>query len=343
MELACPAPAACDRVTLPHGAGGRLMHRLVRDVFRKAFRDPALEEGHDGAVLPPIAERVAMTTDSFVVRPIFFPGGDIGSLAVHGTVNDLAMCGARPLYLTCGFILEEGLPLETLERVAGSMADAARQAGVRVVAGDTKVVERGKVDGLFINTAGVGRVVAPAPVSPSRIRPGDALLLSGAVGRHGAAILSARESLGFESALRSDSACVWPQVEALLEAGVAISCLRDLTRGGLATALNELAASSGTGVALEESSVPIDEAVASACELYGLDPLYMACEGRFCAFVSAKDADKALAALRRAGAKGAALAGSAVAEHGGQVRLRTALGVDRVLDMLEGEPLPRIC
>lgn len=341
---ACPLPASEDGVvTLAHGAGGRLMHRLVDDVFRRAFAEPALDAGHDGAVLAFGEQRLAMTTDSFVVRPLFFPGGDIGSLAVHGTVNDLAMCGARPLYLSCAFIIEEGLPVETLRRVADSMARAAREAGARLVTGDTKVVERGKADGLYVNTAGVGLFEAREPVLPSRIRPGDVLLLSGGVGAHGAAILSVREGLSFETKLLSDSACVWPEVAALLGAGVDIHCLRDLTRGGLATAVNELAQAAKVGIEMEEASVPVACETRAACELFGLDPLYMACEGRFAAFVPAAQEALALETLRAATEGRARSVGRAVAGPAGRVRLRTALGVDRILDMLEGEPLPRIC
>jgi len=339
LKLSCPAPKEGGaEITLAHGSGGRVMHRLIRDVFQAAFQDPELKRAHDGAFLASERTGLAFTTDSFVVRPLFFPGGDIGSLAVHGTVNDLAMCGAEPLYLSCGFILEEGLPLETLQRVALSMAKAAKEAGARVVTGDTKVVERGKGDGIYINTAGIGRrLVEPAP-EPARVRAGDAILVSGDIGAHGAAILSVREGLTFETALQSDSAAVWPQVKALLDAGVELRCLRDLTRGGLATTLNEIAASANIGLSLDESAVPVRPETAAACEVFGLEPLYMACEGRFAAFVPEAQAKKALGILGSG-----ALVGRAVERHPGEVRMTTRIGVERILDMLSGEQLPRIC
>ncbi|MDD5655814.1 MAG: hydrogenase expression/formation protein HypE [Elusimicrobia bacterium] len=340
---ACPMPHAPeDTVTLAHGGGGRLMHRLIEKVFLAAFTDPALHEAHDGALLEPCPDRQAFTTDSFVIRPLFFPGGDIGSLAVHGTANDLAMCGAQPMYMSCGFIIEEGFSLEALAEIARSMARAAGQIGLRVVTGDTKVVERGKGDGLYLNTAGVGRVVAPDPIAPVRVRPGDAVIVSGDVGAHGAAILSVREGLAFDTALKSDAAHLWPQVRALLEAGTELHCLRDLTRGGLATTLNEIAQKSGRDVCLEETAVPLRPEVEAACELFGLDPLYMACEGRFAAFVPPDHRERALRALRAAGAAPAVI-GEVGTGPRGEVRLRTRIGVERVLDMLSGEQLPRIC
>ncbi|MDD5628387.1 MAG: hydrogenase expression/formation protein HypE [Elusimicrobia bacterium] len=343
ISLSCPVPHAPERtVTLAHGSGGRLMHKLIADIFLKAFDDPALHEAHDGARLEPCPDRLAFTTDSFVVRPMFFPGGDIGSLAVHGTCNDLAMCGAQPMYLSCGFIIEEGLCLDALEAAAKSMAAAAAEVGARIVTGDTKVVERGKGDGIYINTAGVGRIVALNPVSPQRVRPGHAVIVSGDVGAHGAAILSVREGLAFETGLKSDAGHLWPAVRELLEADVDVACLRDLTRGGLATTLNEIAAKASCCISIDEEKVPVRREVEGACEMFGLDPLYMACEGRLAAFVPPDHADRALAALKAAGCA-PVVVGSVNDRPAGEVRLKTRIGVERVLDMLSGEQLPRIC
>lgn len=343
----CPTPAGDgETIQLAHGGGGRAMARLLDTVIRPAFGDAELERRHDGAVIA-LDGPVAFTTDSYVVRPLFFPGGDIGTLAVNGTVNDLAMCGARPLALSVGLILEEGLPLETLRRVVASMRAAADAAGVRLVTGDTKVVDRGKADGLFVSTAGIGRVVAPSPVGPEGVRPGDAVVVSGDVGRHGMAVMAARESLGFESALKSDCAPVAAPVLALFEAGIAVHCLRDLTRGGLASAAVEIAEAAGCRVDLDETAIPVREDVAAACELLGLDPLHVANEGRFMAFVPPPDAERAVAVLKaHPVSAGAVVIGNvgAVGEGApGRVSCRGALGVARVIDMLTGEQLPRIC
>ena len=318
------------------------MHQLIGKIFLSAFTDPALHEAHDGARLEPCPDKLAFTTDSFVVRPLFFPGGDIGSLAVHGTCNDLAMCGAQPMYLSCGFIIEEGFSLEALAVVAQSMARAAAQVGARIVTGDTKVVERGKGDGLYLNTAGIGRILAPNPVSPERVRSGHVVILSGDVGAHGAAILSVREGLKFDTALQSDAAHLWPAVAALLESNADIACLRDLTRGGLATAVNEIAQKSGCGISIDEEKIPVRPEVAGACEMFGLDPLYMACEGRLIAFVPPDHVERTLKALRSAGGEPAVI-GSVCESPASEVRLKTLIGVERVLDMLSGEQLPRIC
>jgi len=343
LALSCPVPHEPGAtVTLAHGSGGRLMHQLIGRIFLSAFTDPALHEAHDGAVLEPCPDKLAFTTDSFVVRPIFFPGGNIGSLAVHGTANDLAMCGAQPLYLSCGFIIEEGLSLDALAEVARSMAKAAADIGLRIVTGDTKVVERGKGDGLYLNTAGVGRVLAPDPVTPARVRPGDAVLVSGDIGAHGAAILSVREGLKFETALLSDAGHLWPAVRSLLEADTDLHCLRDLTRGGLATALNEVAQKSGCCVCADEERIPVRPEVEGACEMFGLDPLYMACEGRLVAFVPQDHVGRALAALQAEGCAPQVI-GEVREKPAGEVRLKTRIGVERVLDMLSGEQLPRIC
>jgi hydrogenase expression/formation protein HypE len=318
------------------------MHSLIDRVFKKAFNDPALETAHDGADLPAPRGRIAMTTDSYVVHPLFFPGSDIGALAVNGTVNDLAMCGAKPLYMTASFILEEGLALDTLEKVAASMAATAKSAGIRVVTGDTKVVERGKGDGVFICTSGVGEITHELAINPSSVKPGDAVLLSGDIGRHGMAVMGVRESLGFSSSLQSDCACLWPAVEALLKAGIPVHCLRDLTRGGLATSLVEISGTGKVRISISEESIPVGEEVRGACEVLGLDPLYVANEGRFAAFVPAKDAERALATLRATGpGAGACIIGAVEAGEG--VVMKSTIGASRPIDMLSGEQLPRIC
>ncbi|ACB77781.1 hydrogenase expression/formation protein HypE [Opitutus terrae] len=332
-------------ITLAHGGGGRLTQQLIERVFGPAFRNPALDARHDGAVLNvPAGVRLAFTTDTHVVKPLFFPGGDIGALAVTGTVNDLAMCGARPRWLSAGFVLEEGLPMETLERVVRSMADAARAANVEIVTGDTKVVERGKGDGVYINTAGIGWIEQPGTIGPAAVRPGDAVVLSGDIGRHGMAILAQREGLAFESPIVSDCAPLWPAVEALLAGGIEVHCLRDLTRGGLATALIEIAESARCGIAIDEAKVAVTEPVRGACELLGLDSFYVANEGRCVAFMPAVQADAAQSLLARTAPGGPVVSiGRVSGGPAGQVTLRSVLGVERVLDRLSGEQLPRIC
>ena len=285
---ACPIPITqYPHVLMAHGGGGKLMHQLIGKMFLAAFANPLLEMQHDSTVVEWTGKKLAFTTDSYVVRPIFFPGGDIGSMAVHGTVNDLAMSGARPLYLSNAFILEEGLPMETLWRVVCSMRDAAQRCGVQIITGDTKVVDKGKGDGLFINTAGIGVIEHGQTIAPQNVRPGDVVLVSGDLGRHGMAIMAVREGLEFESQIESDSAPVAGLVMELLKAGIEIHCLRDLTRGGLASALNEIAEAAGVKIAIEEKSVPVREDVHAACEMLGLDPLHVACEGRFAAFIVA--------------------------------------------------------
>ncbi len=345
FTASCPIPIQqYPQVLLAHGGGGTLTQQLIEKVFLPAFRNPALEAAHDGAVLDPGGQRIAFTTDSYVVRPLFFPGGDIGRLAVHGTVNDLAMCGARPRWLSVGCILEEGLPMETLWRVVNSMREAAAAAGVEFVTGDTKVVDKGKGDGLYLNTAGIGIVQYPRPLLPSAVRPGDAVLLSGDVGRHGTAILSVREGLAFEGAIESDCAPLVEPVMAMLEAGVAVHCLRDLTRGGLATALNEIAQTAQLEVDIDENRVGVSDRVRGACELLGLDPLYVANEGRFVAFVEPTDSERALEAMRRCPvAAGATVIGRVRSATPGLVTLRSRIGSRRILDRLSGEQLPRIC
>jgi hydrogenase expression/formation protein HypE len=347
FNLQCPIPLD-DHATvqMAHGGGGRVMRTLIQDLFLPAFAASNSGAGppHDSAVLPPVVGRLAMTTDTFVVSPLFFPGGDIGRLAVFGTVNDLAMAGAKPLYLSAGFILEEGLPLETLRRVVDSMADAAREARVRIVTGDTKVVDRGKGDGIFINTAGLGVVPAGIDVSPLRVAPGDAILVSGDLGRHGIAIMSVREGLAFDGAPGSDCACLAGLVEQLTDLGPDLHCLRDLTRGGLAAALNEIADDARVGIRLDEAAIPVLEPVAAACELLGLDPLYVANEGRLVAFVAPQSAQRALEILQSCpAAQGPALIGATTATHPGTVEVRSRLGGGRIVDLLSGEQMPRIC
>lgn len=344
--LTCPVPTGSgDRVLLGHGSGGKLSASLLKERFLPRFSNDALRALGDAAVVPFAGGTAVISTDTFVVSPLEFPGGDIGSLAVHGTLNDLAMMGAAPLYLAAGFILEEGLPFALLDRILDSMAEASRRAGVPVVTGDTKVVERGKADGLFINTTGFGRLDDSFAPSPSRARPGDSVLVSGPIGRHGIAILSMRAELGFEVEVASDTADLCPLVERLREAcGPSVHVLRDPTRGGVASALNEIAASAGVGVVLEEGSLPVPGPVQGACEMLGLDPLYVANEGILVAIVEETAADAALAALRGhpLGVESRRI-GQITARRSGLVLLNTALGGTRVVDMLPGDQLPRIC
>ncbi len=343
---ACPIPLSdYPTVQMAHGGGGKLMQQLIEGLLVPAFANDQLARQHDGAVLALGGERIAFTTDSFVVRPLFFPGGDIGSLAVHGTVNDLAMCGARPLALSCALILEEGFSMATLARVVASMRRAAAEVGVPIVTGDTKVVDRGKGDGLYVNTAGIGRVADGVEIDPRRARAGDAVLVSGAVAEHGVAILSVREGLEFESPIASDSAALDGMVAALLERlGGDVHVLRDATRGGLASVAHEIAGSAGVGMRLEERAIPVREPVRGACELLGLDPLYVANEGKLVAIVAGERAEEALAALRSHPlGRDAAIVGEVLAAGAGRVVLRSSIGGERILDRLTGEQLPRIC
>jgi len=338
--LSCPLPIGEDStVLLAHGGGGKLMRELIERMIVPTFAHPSLDELHDGAIFDLGGVRLAFTTDSYVVHPLFFPGGDIGTLAVNGTVNDLAMCGAKPLYLSVGFILEEGLPMETLWRVVRSLRSAADAAGVAIVTGDTKVVDKGKGDGLFVNTAGVGFVREGVAVAPSRVRVGDALVLNGDIGRHGIAIMAAREGLAFETTIESDCAPLAGTVERMLDAGVDVHCLRDLTRGGLASALVEIAETAKVHVRLEERAIPVREDVRGACEILGFDPLYIANEGRFVAFVPEKDVPSALEAI----GEGASVIGRVLDGTPGLVTMTSRIGTNRIVDMLSGEQLPRIC
>jgi hydrogenase expression/formation protein HypE len=334
-----------ERITLAHGAGGKATHTLIDALFLEAFRNPLLEAMEDQAVLNLGGARIAFTTDSYVVSPIFFPGGDIGDLAVNGTVNDLAMSGARPLYLSCGFILEEGFPVADLERIAASMAAAAEAAGVSIVTGDTKVVQKGKADGCYINTAGVGLLERPVELGAHRCRPGDAIIVSGSIGDHGVTIMLARGELEIEADVVSDTAPLHVLVAALLDAVPdGVRAMRDATRGGVATILNEMAKASNVAVILEEDKVPVRPEVNGACEILGIDPLYVACEGRFVAVVDGDAADDALAALRaQPGGEGAAIIGRIKDDPPGLVLLKTGFGGTRIVDMLVGDPLPRIC
>lgn len=341
----CPVPVGRRReISVAHGGGGKLTQELIDGVFRPAFANAALEAQHDGAMLVAGGARLAFTTDAHVVSPLFFPGSDIGRIAVNGTVNDLCMCGARPLWLSAAFILEEGLPIATLERVVVSMRDAARAVGVAIVTGDTKVVERGKGDGLYVTTAGVGVIEHGLTIGPASLRAGDVAIVSGDLGRHGMAIMATRASLSFESPIESDCAPLVAPVMALLDAGIEVRCLRDLTRGGLATALVELAEAAKRAIAIDETAVPVSELVRGACEILGLEPLYVANEGRFVCFVPEADAARALEIISRTAPGGpAAIIGRVKAGPAGQVTLRSVIGAERVLDRLSGEQLPRIC
>ena len=346
IRFQCPIPIQdYDAVTLAHGGGGKLTQKLIRDLFKPTLDNPFLAELHDGALLPAPTARLAMTTDSFVVSPPFFPGGNIGDLAVNGTLNDLAMCGARPRYLALSFILEEGFLLKDLWTLLATIRERTLEAGVMVVTGDTKVVERGKGDGVFITTTGIGEILEGVDVRPSRIQPGDKILLSGPIAEHGMAIMSVREGLSFETELQSDTANLWPLVEALLQAGgMDVHALRDATRGGVASALNELAQASRTGIRIQEEAIPVREDVRGACEILGLDPLFVANEGRFVAFVRGNRAEELLAVLRAHPlGREAAIIGEVVDEHPGVVQMDTWLGGRRIVEMLSGEQLPRIC
>ncbi|MGI8820621.1 MAG: hydrogenase expression/formation protein HypE [Chthoniobacterales bacterium] len=345
LGAVCPIPITnYSEIVLAHGSGGKLSHQLMEKMVLPQFQNELLDPLHDGAIFSLGSQRVAFSTDSYVVSPIFFPGGDIGKLAVHGTVNDLAMCGARPLYLSVGFILEEGLPMEEFWRVVQSMSAAARAAGVLLVTGDTKVVDRGKADKIFINTAGIGVIPEGIRISPQRAQIGDKIILSGEMATHGIAIMSVREGLEFESEIASDTAPLHGLVEAILAAKEDIHVLRDPTRGGISSALTEIAQAAKVGIRLEEASMPINEAVQGACEILGLDPLYVANEGKLLAIVAPSDAAAVLAAMRQHSlGREAAIIGEVVSDHPGFVTMTTRVGGQRVVDMMSGEQLPRIC
>ena len=341
---ACPLPLSdYQEIVLAHGSGGKLSQELIQEILLPQFRNEFLDVQHDGAVFSINGTRIAFSTDSYVVNPIFFPGGDIGKLAVHGTVNDLAMCGARPLYLSAGFILEEGVRMRDFWAVVLSMREAAATAGVALVTGDTKVVDRGKADKIFINTSGIGVVPAGVNIHPGRARPGDKVIVSGEIAVHGIAIMSVREGLEFETEILSDTAPLNSLVDALLAAGD-VHVLRDPTRGGITSALSEIAQTARVGIFLDEAQIPISEEVKGACEILGLDPLYVANEGKLLAIVSAEEAGAVLSAIRAHPlGKNAAIIGSVTDEHPGFVFMKTRIGGTRVVDMLSGEQLPRIC
>lgn len=343
--LSCPVPLPTkDQILLGHGSGGRLSAELMRDIFLPAFSNPVLDRMDDQAIVAVNGTRLAVTTDSFVVKPLLFRGGDIGSLAVHGTVNDLAMGGAQPLYLSVAFILEEGLPTDTLRKVVASLAGAATAAGVQVITGDTKVVEKGSGDGLFINTTGIGIVPDGVRLSADQAKPGDAVILSGAIGEHGIAILSEREGIEFESPVESDSAALHTLVADMLKAAPGIRCLRDPTRGGVSSTLNEIAQQSKVSIQIHEREIPVRPEVQGACEMLGLDPLYVANEGKLVAIVDPGDAQAVVSAMRKhpLGAE-ARIIGSVENGRSGTVVMRTTLGTSRIVDMLSGHQLPRIC
>ena len=334
---------ADDKILLAHGSGGKLAHDLIEKSFVRALANPLLAPLDDSAVVE-LSGRLAFTTDSYVVSPIFFPGGNIGKLAVCGTVNDLSTSGAVPLYLSLAFIIEEGLTLKDLERVVDSVRMTAEEADVQIITGDTKVVEHGSADKLFINTAGIGKIPEGVNISGSNAKPGDKVILSGTIGDHGIAVLSQRQGLSFGTKLESDCAPLGKMVAQMIKASRNIHCLRDPTRGGLATTLNELAKQSKVGIRMEETKIPVRDEVAGACEMLGLDPLYIANEGKLIAIVAKEDTDKVLAAVKRNKyGRNAVVIGEVIAEHPGRVVMKTVLGSSRIVDMLVGEPLPRIC
>jgi hydrogenase expression/formation protein HypE len=333
-----------ERITMSHGAGGKATQTLIEAIFLDTFRNPLLEPLEDAARVHVNGARVALTTDSYVVSPLFFPGGDIGDLAVNGTVNDLAVSGAVPLYLSAGFILEEGFPVESLKQITASMQAAAERAGVQVVTGDTKVVERGKADGCYINTAGVGLIEHEGPLGIAHARPGDVILVSGPIGDHGVTIMLARGELDIEADVVSDTAPVNGLVAGLLAQVTGVRAMRDATRGGVATILNEIATAAGVGIMVSEDQIPVRPEVRGASELLGIDPMYVACEGRIVVVVDGAQADHALAALRaHPQGEQAAIIGKVTADPPGIVQLKTAFGGTRIVDLLVGDPLPRIC
>jgi len=344
-ELNCPLPLQYDQIVMAHGGGGRLMQQLLDSVIQPAFSNAILNQKHDSAILNINGSRLAFTTDSYVVKPLFFSGGDIGKLAVCGTLNDLAMSGAKPLYISCSLIIEEGFAIKDLRRIVESMQRAAQQAGVLIVTGDTKVVDHGSGDGVYINTAGIGMVGETVHVSPARIQTGDSIIINSDIARHGMAIMLEREGMNFDNSIVSDCADLSGLVQHLIQAGIDIHCLRDLTRGGLASCLIELAAASRHAIEINETELPIHQDVNSACEILGFEPLYIANEGCFALFVPETQTGQALAALRQHSlGRQASLIGTVKAHHPkGQVTLQTAMGISRVLDLLSGEQLPRIC
>lgn len=346
FQLNCPLPFEDnEKITLAHGGGGRRMAELIQQVILPYFANAGIENVHDGAVFKIGDRQLAFTTDSFVVTPSFFPGGNIGDLAVNGTINDLAMCGARPLYMSCAFILEEGFPMESFRQVVETMSHAVRASGVELVTGDTKVVDRGQGDGIFITTTGIGEVLPGSRIDPRRIEPGDSVIINGPVGDHGMAIMSQREHLRFEGNLVSDTRALHEDVQALIaQFGAAVHCLRDMTRGGLANVMNELAATAEVSIALREEDIPVNQPVRSVCEVLGLDPLYVANEGKFVIFAEAGLAAEIITTLQEANpANEPAVVGKVTRPDGNRVTIEGLLGSSRILDLLSGEQLPRIC
>ncbi len=345
INLTCPIPKSeYEKILLAHGGGGKLTHQLIEKIFVSQFSNKLLDEQNDSAVFNIGSSKLAFTTDSYVVQPIFFPGGNIGELAVNGTINDLAVAGAKPLYLSTGFIIEEGLPFEDLWRIVVSMKEAADKAGVKIVTGDTKVVERGKGDKVFINTSGIGIVYENLNISPKNCKPGDVIILSGKIGDHGIAIMSAREGLEFETEILSDSAPLNGLIEVMINSSKNIKMMRDVTRGGLSSTLNEIASSAGIGIEIEEEKIPINEQVTGACEILGLDPLYIANEGKLIAFVNPDDSERILESMQnhKYGID-SKIIGKVVEDHPGRVVMKTSIGSKRIVDMISGEQLPRIC
>ncbi len=345
MNLNCPIPISdYPKVTLAHGGGGTLSNQLIQKMFFSQFDNELLNTTHDGAIFNVPSNRLAFTTDSFVVKPIFFPGGNIGELAINGTVNDLAMCGAIPKFISVGFIIEEGFDMEDLWKIVQSIKVASEKAGVKVVTGDTKVVDKGKGDKIFINTSGIGIVVDGVNINPKNCKPGDKIILSGRIADHGIAIMSAREGLQFETTVESDTAPLNELVSSILDVSKNIKVLRDPTRGGISSALNEIAASANVGIKIQEEKIPVSEQVDSACEILGLDPLYIANEGKLIAIVPPNDAEKILEAMRRNDyGKEAEIIGEVVSDHPKTVVMKTTIGTTRIVDMISGEQLPRIC
>ena len=345
FQPSCPIPISeYPVITMAHGSGGTLSHQLIQQMFQPVFNNEELDAGHDGAVIGGMGEKIAFTTDSFVVKPVFFPGGNIGDLAVNGTINDLACCGAIPEYMSVGMILEEGLAMEDLWKIVVSMKKAADKAGIKIVTGDTKVVDRGSGDKIFINTSGVGRVREGIDMDPRNCRPGDVIILSGTIGDHGVAIMSARAGLEFETMIESDSAALNGLVEKIFDTSRHISVLRDPTRGGVATTLNEISWSARVGMVLDETKIPVSAAVKGACEVLGLDPLYIANEGKLLVILPENEAGAVLRKMREHPLGSAAcVIGKLVAEHPSVVRMTTSIGSSRIIDMLTGEQLPRIC
>lgn len=344
-EPACPLPFSYDRIVMAHGGGGRLMQQLLEKIVQPQFSNPLLDRRHDSAVLDIGGQKIAFTTDSYVVKPVFFPGGDIGKLAVCGTLNDLAMSGAKPLYLSCALIIEEGFALHDLQRILASMQEAARQAGVLIVTGDTKVVDKGAGDGIYVNTAGIGLIEESVDVHAQRIQAGDIVLLSGDVARHGIAVMLEREGLAFDSAIASDCADLSGLVQSLISAGIDIHCMRDLTRGGLASCLIEIAVAARCHIEIEEAAIPVRGDVKSVCEILGFDPLYIANEGCCALFVAEAEAERASSILKATilGASACRIGRVKAGNTDGVLTLQTLIGTSRVLDLFSGEQLPRIC